>query len=523
MEKSNETVVVIGAGPAGLTAAYELCTRSDKKVIVIEADNQVGGISKTVDFKGNKIDIGGHRFFSKSDWVLQWWQQFLPILTPEDEVITTYHNQHKSIHINKHASPNEPHMLIRPRKSRIYYKKRLFDYPLKLNLRTLTNIGIFKSFRILISIIYSRLFPRKNETSLEDFYVNRFGYELYATFFKDYTQKVWGKDCKEISAEWGYQRVKGLSLRTITKHYFTTLLYPSRQSFGNEKTEQTLTEYFLYPQKGPGQLWESVAAKCLEKGVDIRLNQKVVKLNSIGSKVNTIEVIDSKTEESYNISCEAVVSTMPVKNLVHSMEEAIPDSVFDVASNLKYRDFLIVGLLLDDLRIKTKEGKAIDDNWLYIQDADVQLGRVQLFHNWSPNMVSLVGKCWIGAEYFCEEGDELWLMSESELIELARKELVSIGIVESSATVEGTVVKMPKAYPSYVGSYKDFDVVKRFFNTIENLFLVGRNGTHRYNNQDHSMLTAKEAIDNLLLKKLSKANIWAINTEPVYHEESCDK
>lgn len=518
MMEKRETIVVIGAGPAGLTAAYELASRSNKKVIVIEADSQVGGISRTVDYKGNKIDIGGHRFFSKSDWVLEWWQKFLPIRTLENEITTNYQNQHKSLKISQKSEGNGPHMLIRPRKSRIYYQGKLFDYPLKLNLNTLMKVGIFKSVKILVSVIYSRFFPR-DENNLEDFFINRFGRELYRTFFKDYTRKVWGKHCHEISAEWGYQRIKGLSLRKIFRHYLTTLFYPNRHSFGKENTEQTLTEFFLYPQKGPGQLWESVAQESTRRGVELMLNHKVIRFDSSETSIHKVEVMNMITSSKQLITCDAVISTMPVSHLVEGLKKVIPEQVYQIGSTLKYRDFLIIGLLLDELKINHKKHKTLDDNWLYIQDSHVQVGRVQLFHNWSPHMVSDSNKCWIGAEYFCEKGDEVWNMSEEELIDLASSELETIGLIVKDKVLDGTVVKMPKAYPSYVGSYERIDELKEFFHQIGNLYLIGRNGTHRYNNQDHSMLTAKEAVDHILELKPDKSAIWEVNGQEVYHEE----
>jgi len=388
MGKKRETVVIIGAGPAGLTAAYELVTNSEMKVILLESDKQVGGISKTVDYKGNKIDIGGHRFFSKSDWVLNWWQKFLPILSNADEIATTYQNQHKMIQVGRNVDESIPHMLIRPRKSRIFHNKHLFDYPLKLNIRTFKGIGLWKSLKIASSILLAKAKPIKNEKNLEDFYINRFGKELYTTFFKDYTHKVWGKPCNEISAEWGRQRVKGLNFRKIIKHYLSTLFYPQRQGFANKKTEQTLTEYFLYPQKGPGQLWEEVASKCIAKNVKIQFNQQVIELISgkNGREINEVKVKDLLSGTLSTLSCNYVISSMPVKSLAECLTSKVPEAVYKIASNLEYRDFLIVGLLLDDLAIKDKSGNPVD-NWLYIQDDGVKLGRLQLFHNWSPYMV----------------------------------------------------------------------------------------------------------------------------------------
>ena len=383
----------------------------------------------------------------------------------------------------------------------------------------MAKIGIWKSVKILGSILYSRMAPIKEEKSLEDFYINRFGHELYTTFFKDYTEKVWGKSCREISPEWGRQRVKGLNFKKIVKHYFTTLFYPMRQSFGNNDTEQTLTEYFLYPQKGPGQLWDMVTKACKELNVDIRLEHKVKTISTNGNQVNQITVEDSSSNREYTIECDKVISTMPIKNLMQGLDKDVPEPIFKIACNLEYRDFMIVGLLLDKLELKDRHEKSINDNWLYIQDLGIKVGRVQLFHNWSPDMVAKQGTCWIGAEYFCQKGDELWNMTDEKLIEFASMELESIGVIDSSRVKDGTVVRMPKAYPSYVGSYAHFDQVKEFFDTIKNLYLIGRNGTHRYNNQDHSMLTALEAVTNIMQHNPAKDNIWEVNTEMEYHEE----
>ncbi|MFY0594224.1 NAD(P)/FAD-dependent oxidoreductase [Roseivirga sp.] len=515
-----EIIVIIGAGPAGLTAAYELATKSDKHIVVLEADDQVGGISKTVDYKGNKIDIGGHRFFSKSEWVLNWWQKFLPVLNDGKEIHTTYQNSQKAFSAKPFNNSSEPHMLIRPRKSRIFYNKQLLDYPIKLNLNTLFRIGFWKSFSIFISLLISRFRPIKEEKNLEDFFINRFGKKLYETFFKEYTEKVWGKACTEISPEWGRQRIKGLSFKKILKHYFTTLFYPMRQTFGNKEVEQTLTEYFLYPQKGPGQLWETVEATCRTKGVDIRMQQRVTKVKTNGNRINAVEVWDKLTQTTYTLPCDQLISTMPVRHLIAGLDMVVPEKVKSVASSLEYRDFMIVGILLDELKLKNGNGESIDDNWLYIQDQGMQVGRVQLFHNWSPEMTADPDKSWIGAEYFCQEGDDLWQCDDDALISLAAEELHRIGLLDSSKVLDGTVVRMPKAYPSYVGSYRDFESVKSFFNTIDNVYLIGRNGTHKYNNQDHSMLTALEAVNSLMDNGKNKQSIWHVNTESAYHEAS---
>lgn len=518
MNKSHP-IVIIGAGPAGLTAAYELAVRTEKEIIVIESESQVGGISKTVDYQGNKIDIGGHRFFSKSDWVLEWWQQFLPIKTEDKELIATYQSQTKQVKVKSvNGAPENGHLLVRPRKSRIIYKGHLFEYPLKLNFETFLSIGLVKSLAITASLLYYRIRPIKAEKNLEDFYINRFGKELYKTFFEDYTRKVWGRACHEIDAAWGHQRVKGLSFRSILRHYFTTLFYPSKQLFGSPNVENSLTEYFLYPEKGPGQLWERVARECQKKGVQFRFQQRVDQLDHVDGKLSALQVFDQEKQEHYQLLVDKVISTMPVRNLVKGLNPSAPNHIDRIASGLEYRAFIIVGLLLKDLKIMDKEA-SIKDNWLYVQDKRVQVGRVQLFHNWSPSMTTDPDMNWIGAEFFCEEGDELWNLSDQEFFKLASKDLQTIGLIDAQGELKGKVVRVPKAYPSYVGTYHQFGKVRTFLNGFDNLYLIGRNGTHRYNNQDHSMLTALEAVKAIVSGIDNKEKIWDVNTEKHYHEE----
>ncbi|RBP52965.1 NAD(P)/FAD-dependent oxidoreductase [Arenicella xantha] len=513
-----QTVVIIGAGPAGLTAAYELAIQgSEYNIIVLEADQQVGGISKTVDYKGNKIDIGGHRFFSKSDTVLNWWQHFLPLDSASSEVLTTYQKKTKKVTVDRAASEHEPKMLLRPRKSRIYYNKKFFEYPLKLSFTTLWKIGVVKSVKILFSIIYRRFKPIKNEQSLEDFYINRFGDELYKTFFKAYTQKVWGKPCCDIDAQWGRQRVQGLGLRSIVKHYLVTRFYTAGQAFMSSSTERSLSEYFLYPEEGPGQLWDKVAQACRREGVDIRCQHMVEGVLSEDWQVNKVSVVNKATNDTYELNCDLIISSMAIRDLAKSFGDGLPLEVKDIATNLEYRDFVIVGLLIDGSDLSNIS--SIDDNWLYIQDSSVTLGRLQLFHNWSPNMVANENHLWVGAEYFCQQGDDLWSMADNDLIQLATKELEVLGLIDASMKLDGVVVRMPKAYPSYVGTYNSLESAQAYFDRFDNLFLVGRNGMHKYNNQDHSMLTAMEAVKNILTGETGKDNIWEVNTEQDYFEK----
>jgi len=484
--------------------------------VVIEADQQAGGISKTVDYLGNKIDIGGHRFFSKSDKVLNWWQQFLPIQAANLNVVTTYQQQTKSITINKPLVDDGPHMLLRPRKSRIYYNKKFFDYPLKLGLGTFLKIGVLKSIRILTSILYRRLKPITVERNLEDFYINRFGDELYTTFFKAYTEKVWGKPCHAINADWGRQRVKELGIRTIVKHYLTSKLFPDSQNFTNQRTERTLAEYFLYPQQGPGQLWEAVANACTQSGVEIRYQQTVNKIDVENNRVKQVTVADHQTGQQYQLDCDVIISSMAVRDLTLAMGDKVPKHIQTSATQLEYRDFMVIGLLIK----KGGQGitNEIDDNWLYIQDDNVKVGRLQLFHNWSPHMVANEEHLWLGAEYFCQQGDELWNTTDNDLINFAAEELATLGLIDVTDKQGGVVVRMPKAYPSYVGAYNHFESIRGYFDAFPNLYLVGRNGMHKYNNQDHSMLTAMEAVDNIMQGKTTKANIWDIISGQEYIE-----
>lgn len=514
--KTENTVIIVGAGPAGLTAAYELATQSNYKVIVLEATESVGGISKTVDYKGNKIDIGGHRFFSQSDWVVNWWQQFMPIYHGQENLTIAYQGKKKKVKPNLDTISNDG-LMVRPRKSRIYYKQHLFDYPIKINTKTLFALGIFKAIRIVFSLQKAKLFPIRKEKNLEDFFINRFGKELYETFFKFYTEKVWGKPCTEISAEWGRQRVKSLSLKKILLHYFNVIVFPSRRKFGNTEVERSLTEYFLYPPKGPGQLWEIVAKKCQEKGVTILMNHRLEEVLLKDENVSEVLVKSSDSEEAIKFKVDYLISSMPVKHLVEGIKPKLEEKAYDIGSSLEYRDFLIVGVLLKDLKIK-ENGNNISDNWLYIQDQGYEMGRVQLFHNWSKEMLADPNTYWIGAEYFCNEGDDIWSLSENTMADLAIEELCRIGIIDKVDVLDHVVVKMPKAYPSYIGTYAQFKEVRKCLDKIENLFLIGRNGKHRYNNQDHSMLSAKEAVKNILNSNKEKENIWKVNTEQEYLE-----
>lgn len=518
---NKSTAIIIGAGPAGLTAAYELLTKTNIKPIIVELDSRVGGLSKTIDYKGNKIDIGGHRFFSKSTEVIDWWLHFLPVENTTDQNIEIrYHNKTTVLPPGRASSPGGDNvMMIRPRKSRIYYQNKFFDYPLRLNGKTIKKLGFFKMMEIGASYFYAKISPRKHEKTLEDFFVNRFGKVLYHTFFKDYTEKVWGVACNVLPATWGRQRIKDLSVTKVLKHAIVSF-FRNDKSIQQKNTSTSLIEQFMYPKYGPGQMWETVANEIQNMGGSIWLNKTVTALHmNSETQMESVVIKDTITGMEETIHGDYFFSTMPVKELVHGIKNMIvPDKVLKAALSLEYRDFLIVGILAKRLEI-TKEKEAFTDNWIYIQDKDISAGRVQFFHNWSPFMVKDPGDIWIGVEYFCNETDAFWQMADSAIAAKAMEEMQRIGLIKKEDIKDTMVVKVKKAYPSYFGGYSNFDMVKQFTDNIENLFLIGRNGMHKYNNSDHSMLTAMAAVRNVKDGRVDKHNIWAINTEDVYHEE----
>jgi protoporphyrinogen oxidase len=519
-----KTAIIIGAGPAGLTAAFELLDRTDIRPIVLEMGEEMGGLSRTVEYKGNRIDIGGHRFFSKSDRVMDWWLSVLPIQggIEEGEQRITYQQKHRTVASGPGPDPQTENrvMLLRDRKSRIYYLRRFFDYPISMSKRTVLNLGLVRMIGIACSYLKACLFPIRPERNLEEFFINRFGKALYLTFFKSYTEKVWGLPCEKISAEWGAQRIKGLNIRKVMAHAFKRLI-PSRQSVRQKDSETSLIERFLYPKFGPGQMWQEVAEKVRARGGQIITGAQVCKVCPDGTDVRAVEVQMKGTGERLRFEGDYFFSTMPIKQLVAAMDHEVPAPVREVSDGLTYRDFLTVGLLVRKLKITEGSGKAaqlIRDNWIYIQEADVKLGRLQIFNNWSPYMVADPGTVWLGLEYFCNENDDLWNLSDQDLRALAADELHKIAIADRADVLDGTVVRAPKAYPAYFGSYDRFPELRQYLDGIANLFLIGRNGMHRYNNQDHSMLTAMVAVDNILAGRTDKSNIWSVNTEQSYHE-----
>jgi protoporphyrinogen oxidase len=524
---STKTALIIGAGPAGLTAAYELLLRTDVRPIVLEKSGYMGGISRTVNYKGNRIDIGGHRFFSKSDRVMNWWMNVMP-LEARNGAPTSISYQSKTRDIETSAQGPTPDstdkvMLIRHRKSRIYFLRRFFDYPIKLSKETLQKLGFARTVKIGISYMRAVAVQIKPEKSLEEFLINRFGKELYLLFFKSYTEKVWGVPCDQISAEWGAQRIKGLSITKAITHFV-------KSTFGSKKTgdlqqkgtETSLIEQFMYPKLGPGQLWEYVAETVQKKGGCVMTGWNVEKLHVSGTRLRAVTAIHEESGEKRTFEADYFFSTMPVKELINALDVPVPANVLDVSNGLMYRDFITVGLLLKRLQVRDDSpqgAKLLSDNWIYIQEPDVLVGRMQIFNNWSPYMVQDPSLVWVGLEYFCYDTDDLWKKSDEDMIALAKEEVERIGIISREDVVDATVIHMPKTYPAYFGTYDRFGEVRDYVNKFENLFLVGRNGMHKYNNQDHSMLTAMTAVDNIAAGVTDKSNLWAVNTEMEYHEE----
>lgn len=515
--------IIIGAGPAGLTAAIEFQRSSSIHTIVVESTREIGGISRTVRYKGNRMDIGGHRFFSKSDRVMEWWLKMMPLQKSTDgKGKLRYQGMERELPVSgAGADPcNEDLvMLVRQRKSRIYFMGRFFDYPVRLSARTLRNMGALRSVHCGLSYLRSVLLPQRKEDTLEDFLINRFGKQLYLMFFKSYTEKVWGVPCNQISAEWGAQRIKGLSLKGVAAHFFSRLSLKKRvNDIAQKETETSLIEYFLYPKFGPGQLWEHVAEQVQTGGGEIHLGITVDRICLEGDRITAIEGVNEFGKRS-TFHGDYFISTMPVRDLIRAMGSAAPPEVKAVSEALVYRDFVTVGLLVSNLFMKEKDGSPIRDNWIYIQEPGVTVGRLQIFNNWSPHLVADAGKVWIGLEYFCNETDAIWNLSDQEMTRLAIKEAEQIGILSAADVEDSHVVRVPKSYPAYFGSYSRFNVVRDFTDSLENLFLVGRNGMHKYNNQDHSMLTAITAVENIVNEVKAKENIWAINTEMEYHEQ----
>lgn len=514
-----KTAIIIGAGPAGLTAAYEFITKSEIRPVVLESETFVGGISRTATYKGNRMDIGGHRFFSKDDRVTSLWTRFLPVQgspAMDDKILGR----------EKPLVPNGPDpeqtdevMLVRDRVSRIIYLRKFFDYPISLKPQTFLNMGFLRTMKAGFGYVGSCLHKRE-ESNLENFYINRFGKPLYSMFFEDYTEKLWGVHPSEIAADWGAQRVKGLSVSKAIKNALAGM-------FGKKKkeVETSLIEQFFYPKKGPGQLYEKMAEEIEKRGGIIRLGEKVVRVDTNEGKVCSVVTRDAQgVERKYE--GDYFLSSMPIKDLAEAIgKDHMPEVAYDVAVRLPYRDFITVGLLLERLSVKNKTkmktlGNIVPDCWIYVQDRDVRMGRIQIFNNWSPYMVEdPAHKIWVGLEYFCTEGDEMWRCPDEEFVRRAIEELQKIGVIDSAdAVLDSTILHVKKAYPAYFGSYAQFGKVREYLDSLSNLWCIGRNGQHRYNNMDHSMVTSMVACESILSGTVDKSAVWNVNTEKSYHE-----
>jgi protoporphyrinogen oxidase len=517
METIRTRVLVIGAGPAGLTAAWELAEAGERDVTVLEATRAIGGLSQSVEYKGNRIDIGGHRFFSKSDWVMDWWTRMLPLAASpgldggDRELVLAYQGKRTAIPAQAPAKESDAQvMLVRRRLSRIYFDGKFFDYPLKLSVGTALKLGIWRCLQFGVSYAWAMAFPRRPEKSLEDFFINRFGRRLYLQFFKEYTEKVWGTSCDKISAEWGAQRVKSLSVGKALLH---ALLKPFRRGEAGGARQTSLIERFLYPKTGPGLMWETTADRLRARGLRLQLESPVVRLEHDGGRIRAA-IVRRPDGGELRYEAEHFVSTMPVRDLVLGLAPEAPAAPREVADGLEYRDFITIGLLYRRL-----EREPVPDNWIYVQESGVKVGRLQIFNNWSPYLVRDAGTVWIGMEYFCREGDELWNTPDEALKKLGVAEMQQLRLARAEDQLDAVVIRMPKAYPGYYGSYARFDEVRRYLDGFPNLFLVGRNGMHRYNNQDHSMLSARKAVEAILAGSADKSAIWAVNIDDEYHEE----
>ena len=487
MTERNKKAIIIGAGPAGLAAAYSLLTETeDVKPILFEASDVVGGIARTAFFGKNGVDIGGHRLFSKSQTIVDLWEYFLP-----DEV--------------KHNLDPETVDIVMMRKKRfseILYLRKLFAYPISMSAQTFKNLGLKRTLLAGFSYLKSIFFKVK-ENNLEDFMVNRFGRVLYELFFESYTEKVWGRHPRNISKEWGEQRIKGLSL---VKAVLSALKLTKNK-------ETSLIDEFSYPKYGCTQLWNLMSGKIIELGGEIRYNSEVISVETDGNIVKSVKIRDNNGEYSEN--ADYVMSSMPVRDLVMGMND-VDEDVKKVAEELPYRDYMLVGLYLNDMGIK-ENGKLSKDSWIYIQEPDVKVGRMQIMNNWSKYLVEDENKVLISLEYFCDEGDEFWNMSDDDFVKFAIEEGEKIGILKKEDVIDSLRLRVKKAYPAYFGTYSEFDKIQKYLDKFDNLFCIGRNGQHRYNNLDHSMLTGMEAV-KIIKGESDKKSLWSINAEQEYHE-----
>ena len=512
-------VIIIGAGPAGLTAAFELLSKSKNyDVTVLEESSVFGGISRTVNYKGNRMDMGGHRFFSKVPEVNDWWQKLLPMQgSPTTDALIL----NRSVSLTENGANPEKEdavMLCRHRVSRILFDSKFYDYPVSLKFATLKNMGFFNTMKVGFSYLHS-VFHKLPETNLENFYINRFGRKLYEMFFEYYTQNLWGRHPSEIDASWGAQRVKGLSISAVLKDIFGKIFKRK-----NRKVETSLIEEFKYPKLGPGQLWDITAEKIAEMGGKIITNAKVELLHR-GPDGKISSLVYEKNGEKIELSGDIFISSMPVKDLVCGMND-VPNNILRIANGLPYRDYMTLGVLVKKIKLKNKTtlktvGNIVPDCWVYVQDRNVKMGRFQIYNNWSPYMVSdLENTVWLGLEYFVNEGDEMWTSGEKDFAAFGIQEMITLGLIDSEDDVLDThLERVKKAYPAYFDTYNEMDTLRDWLCTIDNLYCVGRNGQHRYNNIDHSMMTSFEAVKNIVNGYTDKSNVWNVNTEKEYHEE----
>ena len=523
-----QSVVIIGGGPAGLTAAWELIKDGGAErydVTVLEETEAFGGISRTVRYNGNRMDIGGHRFFSKDDRIMDWWRNTLPLQgapSYDDKKLGRHHDLEPG---GPDPEKTDQVMLKRHRVSRIFWNHRFFDYPISLTPNTLRAMGL--KLTLVAGFSYLKSMVHKlPETNLENFYINRFGRKLYSMFFEGYTEKLWGRHPSEISADWGSQRVKGLSIMGVLKNAFAKLL-PKKRS--NKEVETSLIEEFWYPKYGPGQLWETVERNCVEAGVNVITSAKVVELNQADGHIASVVYLD-KDGNRVTLAGDQFISSMPVKDLVNAVDASAtpaPKDMTAIANGLPYRDFVTVGLLVKHLKPRNTTDiptlgnpPIVPDCWIYVQDPGYKVGRIQVFNNWSPYLVKDVDDTvWIGLEYFCEEGDSFWNMSEEDVTKFAISELTRMRVINGPDEVlDSHRERVKKAYPAYFDTYDHMDELIEYLDGFGNLYCVGRNGQHRYNNMDHSMATAMEAVSNIKTGKTSKKNVWSVNTEKSYHE-----
>ena len=513
--------LVIGAGPAGLTAAYELLTKSeDMEVMVFEESDCFGGISKTVEYKGNRMDMGGHRFFSKIPEVNAWWDKMLPMQgsATYDDILL---NRPMPLAEGGPDPEKEDRvMLTRHRVSRILFDNKFYDYPVTLKMETLKNMGFFTTMKVGFSYL-AAILHKKPEDNLENFYINRFGRKLYSMFFEYYTENLWGRHPSEIDASWGAQRVKGLSVVAIIKDIFGKIFKKK-----NRKVETSLIEEFKYPKLGPGQLWDVTAEEITKLGGTIIKNAKVTKLQKEGDKIVSLTYV--KDGQEVTVEGDYIISSMPVKDLVAGMND-VPAEPARIAAGLPYRDYMTLGVLVPKINLENKTklktvSNIVPDCWVYVQDRRVKMGRFQIYNNWSPYMIKdLENTIWIGLEYFVNEGDEFWNMTEEQFSAFGVQEMVNLGLIDSPDVVLDThMEKVKKAYPAYFETYDEMDKLVEYLKSIDNLYCVGRNGQHRYNNIDHSMVTSFETVKNILSGEKDKSNIWSVNTEQEYHEEAAE-